>query len=84
MLLFLGLNGFGEVYVDQMDFDVVGVTRHNPSTHDTFVLVSHTAFSAATGFRHVKPLVVEGKMVEIVLEARISKNNQESEFKVRY
>ena len=66
-----------------MDFDVVGVTRHNPSTHDTFVMVSHTAFSSATGYRQVKPLVVEGKLVEIVLEARIEKKPDGKGFEVR-
>lgn len=60
-----------------MDTDVVAVTRHSPTTHDSVILVAFTAFkhpdSNATDLRrHVKPLRVEGVMEEIILEASLS------------
>jgi glycogen debranching enzyme len=74
--LHLGSEGFDQVYVDQMDPDVVAVTRHCPDTHQSYVLVAFTAFShppedAAYQQRGMKPLRVEGVLDEIVLEATL-------------
>lgn len=73
----LGLEGYNQVYVDQMDSDVVAVTRHNPETHTSYVLVAFTAFShpdvnASNYQRNIKPLRVEGVLDEIFLEASLS------------
>ncbi|KAK6049525.1 Amylo-alpha-1,6-glucosidase [Cooperia oncophora] len=43
--LSLAKANYTQVFVDQMSPDVVGITRHNPITHDTVVVVSHTAFN---------------------------------------
>ncbi len=66
--------GFDEVYVDQMDYDVVAVTRHSPANHESYVLVAHTVFSKDTDpkrCKELKPVVIEGKLLEIVLEAKV-------------
>ena len=73
---YLGESGFTEIYVDQMNFDVVAITRHNPSTHESVVAVSHTMFNKGADPNNpvqVKPVCVEGELEEIILEARIVK-----------
>lgn len=66
-----------QVFVDQMDSDIVAVTRHSPTTHDSVILVAFTAFKHPDPNpidlrRYVKPLRVEGVMEEIILEASLS------------
>ncbi|KYN10710.1 Glycogen debranching enzyme, partial [Trachymyrmex cornetzi] len=73
----LGQQKFPQVFVDQMDTDIVAVTRHSPTTHESVVLVAFTAFkhpdSNAHDLRkHVRPLRVEGIVEEIILEASLS------------
>ncbi|XP_078050064.1 glycogen debranching enzyme [Augochlora pura] len=73
----LGQQKFSQVFVDQMDTDVVAVTRHSPTSHDSVILVAFTAFkhpdpNANDLRRHVKPLRVEGVVEEIILEASLS------------
>lgn len=60
-----------------MDSDIVAVTRHSPTTHDSVILVAFTAFkhpdpNSIDLRRYVKPLRVEGVMEEIILEASLS------------
>ncbi|XP_012280901.1 glycogen debranching enzyme [Orussus abietinus] len=72
----LGQLRFSQVFVDQMDSDIVAVTRHSPSTHESVILVAFTAFkhpdsNAIDLRRHVRPLRVEGVVEEIILEASL-------------
>lgn len=70
----MGEGGFNEVFVDQMNPDIVAVTRQNPVTHESFILVAHTAFGYPdpnAGATYVRPLIFEGKLVEIFFEAEI-------------
>lgn len=71
----LGQDGFSQVFVDQMDTDVVAVTRHNPSTHQSVILVAYTAFQSLDPnfYRNgMKPLTVEGTVDEVILEASLT------------
>ncbi|XP_032118807.1 glycogen debranching enzyme isoform X4 [Sapajus apella] len=74
----LGAKGFIQVYVDQVDEDIVAVTRHSPSIHQSVVAVSRTAFrNPKTSFysKEVPQMCIPGKIEEVVLEARTIERN---------
>uniref|UniRef100_A0A4W6G5M0 Glycogen debranching enzyme n=1 Tax=Lates calcarifer TaxID=8187 RepID=A0A4W6G5M0_LATCA len=69
----LAAQGFIQVYVDQVDADIVAVTRHCPSTHQSVVAVCRTAFWNPKTHQYntnVPPMFIPGKIEEVVLEAR--------------
>lgn len=68
----LGVRGFDQVYVDQVDSDIVCVTRHNSKTHETVVLMAYTSFSTPSlqnGFG--KGITVNGEVESILIEASL-------------
>ncbi|XP_037040350.1 glycogen debranching enzyme isoform X3 [Bradysia coprophila] len=70
--------GLNQVYVDQMDVNVVAVTRHSPDNHQTVILVAHTSFQNPepnAGPSNVRPLVFEGDLEEIIFEAELTHNS---------
>ncbi|TSL82510.1 Glycogen debranching enzyme [Bagarius yarrelli] len=65
--------GFTQVYVDQLDEDIVAVTRHCPSTHQSVVTVSRTAFKNPKTHHYtekVSPMFIPGQINGVILEAR--------------
>lgn len=68
----LGSRGFDQVYVDQIDTDIVCVTRHNGKTHETVVLMSYTSFSTPPNHNGLgKGITVNGKVESILIEASL-------------
>lgn len=70
----LAREGYCEIFVDQVNYDVVAVTRHNPETHKSIILVSHTCFHKTdkpweTGY--IRPLTVSGHFNKIIFEAKM-------------
>ncbi|XP_059168911.1 glycogen debranching enzyme-like isoform X2 [Physella acuta] len=75
----LAREGYSQVYVDQVDGNTVSITRHRPQTHDSVVLIARTAFQqpwnpSDQGF--IRPITIQGKIEEIVLEGRMQHANQ--------
>ncbi|XP_026882893.2 amylo-alpha-1, 6-glucosidase, 4-alpha-glucanotransferase a isoform X3 [Electrophorus electricus] len=69
----LAANRFNQVFVDQVDEDIVAVTRHCPSSHQSVVAVCRTAFQNPKHHSYsdeVPPMFIPGKIEEVVLEAR--------------
>ncbi|XP_041924454.1 glycogen debranching enzyme isoform X2 [Alosa sapidissima] len=69
----LAAKGFNQVYVDQVDVDIVAVTRHCSSTHQSVVAVSRTAFKDPKTHHYsneVPSMCIPGQIEEVVLEAR--------------
>ena len=70
----LCLEGYSEIYVDQVDSNVIAVTRFNPVNHKSVVLVARTCFSkqepAITGF--IRNITIAGKINVILFEGRMT------------
>ena len=70
----LSQEGFSEIFVDQVDSNVVAVTRHNPTSHRSVVLAARTCFypqdPLVTGF--IRNIEIAGRINQILLEARMT------------
>lgn len=67
-------SGYREIFVDQVDPNVVAITRHNPQHHKSIVLVARTCFTkqdpAVTGF--IRNIEIPGRINSILFEARMT------------
>lgn len=75
----LAEHGYSQVFVDQMNSDIVGITRHNPRTHETVVVVSHTSFSKnyidwPGGLKHIP---IGGVLENVIFEMKLKKVQEE-------
>lgn len=73
----LAKEGYSQVFVDQVDPDIVAVTRFNPKTMESVILISYTAFSwpADHAFALGKGITVPGMAHSILLEAYLKHRN---------
>ena len=80
----MAIKGFSQIYVDQFDNDSTTVTRHNPQSHESFILIARTAFSHPHSAYHTlnKPLKIPSKLAQILLEANLSKKKEGVDFKM--
>lgn len=66
-------DGFSQVFVDQLTRDIVAVTRYNPHTMESVILVSYTVFStpdpAASGSGH--GITIPGMAHSVLLQTRL-------------
>lgn len=82
----LGKEGYDQVFVDQVDTDIVCVTRHCATTRETVVLISFTAFQHPSGDKTGigKGVTVSGIVESIIMEASLSHKNNASFSKPEY
>ncbi|GMT14102.1 hypothetical protein PFISCL1PPCAC_5399 [Pristionchus fissidentatus] len=77
----LARDGFDQVFVDQMSPSVVGITRHNAVTHETVVVVSHTAFDKGAvdreGRLNLRWIPISGVLEEILFEMEVKEEHVE-------
>ncbi|XP_055887026.1 glycogen debranching enzyme-like isoform X1 [Biomphalaria glabrata] len=75
----LARQGYSQVYVDQVDYNTVSITRHKPQSHESVVLIARTSFSHPGNpleQGYIKNISVQGMVDEIILEGRLHKSSQ--------
>ncbi|TKR64493.1 hypothetical protein L596_025014 [Steinernema carpocapsae] len=73
----LALEGFSQVFVDQVNPEVVAITRHNPVNHNTVLLVAHSCFDHYNDHCHARNISFSGHLDEIIFEVKVKKLDTE-------
>jgi glycogen debranching enzyme len=71
-------NGFTELFVDQINVDTVAVTRHNPLTHESVLVISHTCFSGFNWNPAAKEIHIADNISEILFEVKTIERPKDS------
>uniref|UniRef100_A0A7E4ZTU8 Glycogen debranching enzyme n=1 Tax=Panagrellus redivivus TaxID=6233 RepID=A0A7E4ZTU8_PANRE len=71
--------GYSEIFVDQINPDIVGVTRHNPVTHESVLLVSHCAFSGFNWSANCRSIHIADDIDKILFEVKTVENSVDSD-----
>jgi len=66
----LAANGYSEIFVDQVNEDIVAITRHNPLTHESVLLISHCCFSKFKWTPDCRSVDVADDIAEILFEVK--------------
>ncbi|KAK9504313.1 hypothetical protein O3M35_010677 [Rhynocoris fuscipes] len=72
----LAREGYNQVFVDQVDREIVCVTRQNPRTLDSVLLFAHNSFSWPDEHHHGnggKGITVDGIAQSVILEASLAR-----------
>ena len=68
----LAQQGFTQLMVDQLSTSAILMTRHNPVSHQSVLLISHTSFyQPSERWEYIHPLAIEGVIEQILFEASI-------------
>jgi glycogen debranching enzyme len=68
----LSAGGFSEIFVDQVDENIVAITRHNPKSHESILLIANTCFDQSK-FKwspQCRPLFIADEIAEILFELK--------------
>eukprot|EP01134_Creolimax_fragrantissima_P004755 CFRG4755T1 len=66
----MGQENFTEIYVDQVTSEVLVITRHNPDTRESVILVANSAFKKYQKHSdYIPPVKVVGQVTSVILEA---------------
>ena len=59
------------------------MTRHNPQTHKSVLLIAHTSFSQPTEkWEYISPLSIQGVIDEIIVEASLIIHKIKNQLKI--
>ncbi|KAI1711883.1 glycogen debranching enzyme, glucanotransferase domain-containing protein [Ditylenchus destructor] len=74
----LSANGFSEIFVDQVNEDIVAITRHNPRTHESVLLISHCCFSQFKWTPDCKSIHIADDIASILFEVKTVESPMEN------